>query len=132
MKKQRGFSIILAIFVLVVLGLLGTYMVRLSGNQIDTSINALQSARAYQAARAGIEWSVARIVGGGVCSDINAQTAMTFTGLEGFTVRLSCTSQSYSEADKTPTVFRIDALSQFAEYGSRDYVARRMETTIVN
>ncbi|AMK78844.1 MULTISPECIES: pilus assembly PilX family protein [Methylomonas] len=132
MKGQRGFSIVVATFVLVVLGLLGTYMVRLSANQISTSINALQGARAYQAARAGIEWSIARIANGGNCSDLNTQTAMSFTGLDGFSVRISCSSQTYSEADKTPTIYRINALSQFGSYTDTDYVAREIEVSIVN
>ncbi len=132
MKQQRGFSIVMATFVLVVLGLLGAYMVRLSASQTSTSLNALQGARAYQAARAGIEWSLARISTGGSCADINSQTAMSFTGLSGFSVRLSCTSQSYSEADKTLSVYKINALSQFGNYSSIDYVAREIEVSIVN
>lgn len=131
MNRQRGFSIVMATFVLVVLGLLGSYMVRLSAVQTSTSINALQGARAYQAARAGIEWSLARIANGGSCADINSQTAMSFNGLDGFTVRLNCSSQTYSEADKTPTIFQINALSQFGSYAGNDYVAREIETSIV-
>jgi MSHA biogenesis protein MshP len=130
-KRQRGFSIVLAIFVLVVLGLLGGYMVRLSGVQIGTSIYALQGARAYQAARAGIEWANGRINNGGSCTDINAQTGLTFAGIDGFTVKLSCASQTDSEADQNPTVYRINALSQSGAYTGGDYVARKLEITII-
>ena len=73
MKTQSGFSIVTAMFILVVLALLGSYMVRLSGVQIDTAIYALQGAQAYQAARAGIEWSIASIKNGGNCTQVNAQ-----------------------------------------------------------
>lgn len=132
MTGQRGFSIVMATFVIVVLSLLGTYMVRLSAHQISTSINALQGARAYQAARAGIEWSIARIANGGSCTDLNTQTAMVFNGLDGFSVRINCSSQTYSEADKTVNVFRINALSQFGSYSDNDYVAREIEKSIVN
>lgn len=131
MKRQQGFSIVMAIFVLVVLGLLGGYMVRLSGVQIGTSIYALQGARAYQAARAGLEWANARINNGGGCTEVNAQTALTFAGIAGFTVKLSCSSQTYSEADQNPVVYRINALSQFGAYTGGDYVAREVEVSIV-
>jgi MSHA biogenesis protein MshP len=131
-NRQRGFSIVMATFVLVVLGLLGAYMVRLSANQTGTPINALQGARAYQAAHAGIEWSIARIAVGGNCTEINAQTTLSFAGLDGFNVKLSCSSQTYSEADKSPIIFRITALSQFGNYISNDYVAREIEVSIVN
>ncbi|OAI11051.1 hypothetical protein A1359_15245 [Methylomonas lenta] len=130
MKTQRGFSIVMAIFVLVVLGLLGSYMVRMAGVQLSTFNQTLLGARAYQAAHAGIEWGIARISNGGNCADINAQTAMSFNGLNGFSVRLSCSSQSYSEADQNPTVYRINALSQFGSYSSSEYVARELEVSI--
>lgn len=130
MKKQRGFSLVMAIFVLVVLGMLGGYMVRLSGVQFGTSVYALQGARAYQAARAGIEWSIARINNGGSCTEISAQSAMAFPGLAGFTVKLGCSSQVYSEADKTLTFYRLNALSQYGNYSGNDYIARQIETTI--
>lgn len=131
MKRQRGFSIVMAIFVLVVLGLLGGYMVRLSGVQFGTSTYAMQGARAYLAARAGIEWASARINNGGTCTDIDAQSALTFPGITGFTVTLSCSSQTYSEANQNPTVYRIHALSQFGNYTGFDYVAREVEASIV-
>lgn len=131
MKRQQGFSLVMAIFILVVLGLLGGYMVRMSAVQLGTFSYALQGARAYQAARAGIEWSIGRINNGGNCTDVSAQTAMTFTGIDGFNVSLSCNSQSYSEADQNITVYRINALSQYGSYPSSDYVTRQIEASIV-
>jgi len=131
MNQQQGFSLVMAIFLLVVVGLLGGYMLRLNAVQLDTFNYALQGARAYQAARSGIEWAVARIHLGGACADVNAQTALSFNGLEGFNVRMSCNSQSYSEAEQTLTIFKISALSQFGAYTSKDYVARQIEVSIV-
>lgn len=131
MNRQQGFSLVMAIFILVVVGLLGGYMLRLSGVQLQTFNQGLQGARAYQAAHAGIEWSIGRIANGGNCADISAQSAMSFAGLNGFSVRMSCSSQSYSEAERNLTVYRIGALSQFSSYTSSDYVARQLEVTLV-
>ena len=131
MKHQRGFSMVTAIFILVVLGLLGGYMLKLSALQHRTFDEALQGAKAYQAARAGIEWAIARVNNGGNCTDIGVQTAMTFSGLEGFSVGLSCSSTTYSEADSNMAVYRINALSQFGHYADSDYVAREIEVSIV-
>ncbi len=131
MKHQQGFSIVTAIFILVVLGLLAGYMVKLSGVQTSTFNAVLQGARAYQAAKAGIEWSIARINNGGGCGDVNAQTAMSFSGLNGFSVRLTCSSQDYSEGDQNPVVYRINALGSFGSYSDSGYVAREMEITLV-
>ena len=56
MNNQKGITLIGAIFVLVIVSLLGQYLVSISSVQRQTSLLALQSSRAYQAANAGIEW----------------------------------------------------------------------------
>lgn len=131
MQYQQGFTIVMAMFILVVLGLLGGYMVRLSGTQAATSTYTVQSARAYQAAKAGLGWAVARIKGGGVCADVNSQTAFTLPGLPGFTVQLSCSVSAYSEGDQSPQIYKLNARSQYATYTSGDYVVRSLEVSIV-
>lgn len=132
MKKQRGFSIVMAIFILVVLSLLGGYMVKLSGVQHATSTNVLQGLRSYQGARSGIEWAIGRISAGGVCSDIISASPLSFTGINGFSVSLTCTSQVYSEGTDNPVVFKINALSEFGSYNSTNYISRKMTIDIVN
>lgn len=133
MKLQRGFTIVSAIFVLLVLGMLGGYMLRTSAIQLDTSSYALQGARAYLAARAGTDWAIASIVNySGSCAQINAQTAMAFTGVNGFTVNLSCTSQPYSEGNMSGTIYTIIALSQYDAYTAGDYTARQVTVTVVH
>ena len=57
MTAQRGFSIITAIFLLVVLSFLGIAMVSFSTSQHQSSAMDVMGSRAYQAARAGVEWA---------------------------------------------------------------------------
>ncbi len=132
MNKQAGFSMVMVIFILVVLGLLGGYMVRLSGVQHATSTYAIQGARAYQAARAGVEWAIARISAGGACSDITTLLPMEFVDINNFSVSLTCTSQAYSEGIENPVVYKITALSEFGAYNSANYISRNIEVSIVN
>lgn len=132
MKKQQGFTIIMAIFILVVLGLLGGYMVKLSGVQQATSVYALQGARAYQAAKAGIGWAKARIHSGGDCDDITAGSPLSFAGLSGFSVVLDCTYSSPISEDTANLVFyKITTLSEFGDYNSANYVSRNLEISFV-
>jgi MSHA biogenesis protein MshP len=128
--KQQGFSIVMAIFILVVLGLLGGYMARLSGVQQATSIFALQGARAYQAANGGLGWAIAKINAGGTCVEVNAQGTLSFPDLTGFSVSLSCTSTTYHEGNDSPIIYQLSALSEFGAYGSADYVSRKLEVSI--
>lgn len=59
MKKslQRGFSLVSAIFLLVVISALGAFAVTLSTAQNQSQTLEVMGARAYQAALAGIEWA---------------------------------------------------------------------------
>jgi len=52
---QSGFLLVTAIFLLVVLAALGAFILTISGTQQTSSALDVQGARAYQAARAGIE-----------------------------------------------------------------------------
>ncbi len=54
---QGGFSLISAIFLLVVIAALGTFAVTLSTSQNQSQTMDIVGARAYQAALAGIEWA---------------------------------------------------------------------------
>ena len=60
-KLVRGFAIVSAIFILVVLGALGAFIVNVSTNQQIGSALDVQGVRAYQAARAGIEWGIYQV-----------------------------------------------------------------------
>ena len=55
LRRQRGFGLVAALFVIIVITLVIAAMARLSTTQHGSNSLALQQARAYQAARAGLE-----------------------------------------------------------------------------
>ena len=123
LKNNNGFTLVQAIFILVVLALLGVVMMRLLGVQSSTNVFALQGARAYQAARSGLEWGAAQASVGNSCNG-------TMT-VENFTVNVSCSSQQFTEGSIGPyDVYRISAIATFDSYGSSDYVSRRAEMKV--
>lgn len=130
MKSQGGFMLVIAIFVLVILGLLGSYMVRLSNTQHARSSSAIQVARAYQAAKAGLDWGIASIRYGNTCTTVNTQTGLLFPSIKGFSVALTCHQNSYSEGDNMITIYRLNAKSAYGVYYSEDYVARELEISV--
>jgi len=123
LKNNAGFTLIQAIFILVVLALLGVAMMRLIGVQSSTSVFALQGARAYQAARSGLEWGAAQASAGNSCNG----TMM----VEDFSVNVTCSSQSFTEGPIGPyDVYRISATATFGNYGSPDFISRRAEMKV--
>lgn len=125
--NQQGFTIIQAIFIIVVLALLGTYMVRLSTVQQSTSTQVLLQARAYQAARSGIEWGISKIVNSASPNCFNDETWQT----DGYTVNASCRrSGPFDEGAGNTYLYNLTAVASFAAIDSPDFVSRRLEVTI--
>jgi MSHA biogenesis protein MshP len=116
-RPERGFLIIAAVFLLVVLAGLVAYMTTVSSTSQAASAADFNSARAYQAARAGAEWASYRILqGAGGAGTLETQCAagtatarnLTFgTALSGFTATVNCTGAILTEGAATVTVYQI-------------------------
>ena len=118
---QQGFAAIAAIFLVVVLAAMGTYMVAFSNTQQLSSAQDLQGSRAYWAARAGLEWGL---------TSAACNTTSTALTIQGFTVNVSCTPTVYPEADTNVTVVRINAIASAGSAGSLGYVERSVSATM--
>jgi MSHA biogenesis protein MshP len=122
---QRGIAIVSAIFILLVLAILGAFVVRISTAQHTTSTLDMQSARVYQAARAGIEWGLyqVNVLGRGVppftalnttgtaCPGGTSSSTSSFSptpvSMTGMAVTVTC--NSYTDGGGAPVVYRIVA-----------------------
>lgn len=129
-RRQLGFSLVPALFLLVVLAILGSVAVRLTGVQQQTTVLSMQSARAYAAAKTGVEWSAYQALNIGNCG--NSTLSLTEGGLVGFTVDVNCSSTSHTEGASTTNVFVLDAFAYSGSYGSPDYVSRRIRATVTD
>jgi len=127
-RAERGFSLISAIFLLVVLAGLATYAVRVSVMQQQTVNLALRSAQAFHAARSGVAWAAYRAVSSGFCGP--GSVALSEAGTNGFSVQVSCAQSTHSEGASTINVYTIDVLAESGLYGGPDYVSRRVQTKI--
>ena len=88
--RQAGVGIVTAIFLLVVLAGLGVAMVSIYTAQQASANVDLLGARAYQAARAGLEWGIFRSRRNDTC-DLKSSFKMPVgTSLSNFRVVVSC------------------------------------------
>lgn len=144
----KGFALIAAIFLLVVVAALAAFAVTIAAGAQAGSAIAVQGARAYEAARAGIEWASYQV------RDPNGTLAPGATNLPdcfaspstialpsamgSFTVQVSCTrhpgfgaSPNYHEEGDKRSAFYVITSTAFAGVaGSADYVERRLEARI--
>ena len=96
-ERQRGVGLVAAIFLLIVIGGLIAFLLRLSGLQHSTAALDVQGARAFQSARAGIEWGVYRALRDSSCAG-SASFGLA-ADLADFTVTVQCIDTPYTEVD---------------------------------
>ena len=124
-NRQQGFTLVVALFILLGLAVFASYLLSMTTVQSRNSVLSLKGARGYHAAQSGIEWGIARAVSG------NCAAATSFAvPATGFTVTVSCQAQGFTEGSNTYNVYRLAALAESGSYGSDDYVSRRLETKV--
>jgi len=84
LERQTGFSIIAAIFLLVVLALLAGFIASVTGMQQSSGQLDVLGVRAYQSARAGMEWGAWQVL------DPNNNLPGVGGSLSSFTVTVTC------------------------------------------
>jgi MSHA biogenesis protein MshP len=114
-KLQRGFSLVTAIFLLVVLSALGAMMVTFFTAQQQSSAVDVLGSRAYQAARAGVEWAALGVsqTASGVlwvgCATGATFPANTLGGmLTPFSVTVTCINPPVSAVDGVNPIWVYD------------------------
>jgi MSHA biogenesis protein MshP len=137
-RRARGFALVLAVFLTVLLAAISTYLLTVSNVQVDSGVKDEQGARAYQAARAGIEWGAYQVVRNSTCPAVST-IAMPFV-VPGFNVTVTCTAFGAgpeTEGGIPVRAHRIEATgcnSGGACPGapSPTYVERQLQLTVTN
>jgi MSHA biogenesis protein MshP len=136
-KGIRGVSIIAAIFLLVVIAMLGAYIASVSTTQHTNETLDLQGAKAYQAAYAGVQWGAYQVLRAASCA--GSSSFALSGGLSGFAVKVDCTATAYTENGANRNIYRVTstgcnmptgaALCPGAQ-GNGYYVERQIEVTL--
>lgn len=128
-SAQCGFSLVSAIFLLVVIAALGTFAVTLSTTQQQSAALDVLGSRAYQAARAGIEWGAYQVLINNACP--NQTLAALPNTLSGFSVNVACTSYpAYNEAGTAINMYLLNSTASQGTAGTPNYVERQMTVTM--
>ncbi len=125
-RHSAGFGLVAALFLMIVVTVIILTMAHLSATQHGTMSLAIQQARAYQAARAGLEWSIARTLDNGICP---AESLSLGGSLSEYTVSVTCVSSVYDTS--TVAIYRLTATAQNGMPGSRPDYAYRQLTAVV-
>lgn len=103
-KTARGFTVVSALFILVVLAALGSYILSVTTSQAIGSALDVQGVRAYEAARSGVEWGLHRQLRSSSCVASSSFVPAAPT-LSGFTVTVTCVASA--DASGGPTSYTV-------------------------
>lgn len=125
-QTQLGFSMVAAIFLLVVMAALGAFMVTFSNTQQLTSAQDVQGSRVYWAARGGLEWGISKVLTASACPLSQSSFA-----LDGFNLSVTLTPEAHDEGGTTITECRvISTATSGGSVGSVGYIDRSLTASI--
>jgi MSHA biogenesis protein MshP len=126
---QQGFAMVSAIFLMVVLGLLGGLMITMSNSQQIGAVRDTLGTRAYYAARAGLEWGLYRATQNGSCAASTPLPAAV--NATGFAVQVACVAMGpYDEGGTSVTVYQVTATATTGTLGRHDHAERQLQAVV--
>jgi MSHA biogenesis protein MshP len=141
-RRLRGFSLVTALFLLIVLAGLGVFVVTVSGLQQTSQALDVDGARAYAAAQAGIEWGLHRVLDPGDADPglaamppqppgCFATTAVPLgSEFAGLSLNVACSAATTTEVNRNLVVYTITATA-VAGTGTA-YATKRVVTATVS
>ena len=123
--RQRGMSLVVAIFLITVIASLAAFAVNVGTATHETENLQLQADRAMAAARAGAEWAAYRALVNNSCA-AGTTFNLTQAALRGFRVTVTCAAQSLPPN----TVYTIDSFAQWGNFGASNYASRRVSRRV--
>jgi len=124
-RPARGFALVSAIFLLVVLAMLGGVIVSLSTTQNIGQTRDLLGTRAYFAAKAALEWGSQQVLRASNCPASMAGAA------DGFSLVVACTAYGpYDEAGTSVMVYEITATASRGTAGAHDFAERQLRAIV--
>ena len=110
-SRQQGFAMGIVIAILSAIAIFGASVVLVSTTQHAGAALDLEGAKAYHAARAGIEWGVYHVLRPGFagCAGIHNKVVAYGGGLGAYRATVSCTSSMHEEGTDNVTLYAISA-----------------------
>jgi MSHA biogenesis protein MshP len=120
-RQHRGFALIGALFVLVVLAALGAFAVRINMTQQHHADLELQQLRAAAALTSGVDYAATRLLAGASCANLMAENLT----VSGYAVTfIPCGNVPYLVNGVNVDVYTVTVTSSRGVYGTPEFVAR--------
>lgn len=127
----QGFSLISAIFLLVVLSVLGATLAQLSVTSSTSGSLALNATRALYAARSGAQWGAYRASLSPPSCNASQSFTLNEAALSGFNITVQCTRTQHQEGAAIVGMYLITATAELGSFGNPDFVSRSVEIQVI-
>ncbi len=130
--RAKGFMLPVAIFLLVTLAALVGYAMRLSLLAQMGTIQDVQGANAYLAARAGVEWAAYQVLSPGSVGMQGCIASPTTLTINNFTVSVTCSRSVLQDKGATQDVgiYSITSTASVGAIGAQDRIERQIAVTL--
>jgi MSHA biogenesis protein MshP len=120
-RPQRGMSLVVAIFLIVIIALLSAFAVSVGNATTQSTNQRLYADRAQAAAEAGLEWGAYNALALGACDGTPPYPVLNLAqgSLSGYRVEVQCVAHG--------GVFDITAFAQRGNFGQADYASRQLQ-----
>ena len=112
-RRESGFTLVSAVFLVVVLAALGSALANIAVREQMGSAAEVEAARVQQAARAGLEWGAFQVLRNPVppaaAPACFASTNFSPAGLTNYTVTVSCTQTAASDGATNLVFYQLVA-----------------------
>lgn len=136
MQAQRGFSIVTAIFVIIVLGSMALFMATIGGSQQLSMHFSVLGARSLQAAASGLEWAIHDVLHNNAAGLAGCPgTGVTTIGLadpdlSAYTIDIGCASSPVNEAGVSYNVYALTVTASTGIFGTPSFGRRVLSATV--
>lgn len=133
--RQRGFSLIMGIFLIVVLGGVAVFLGRVATMQYHASALDEEGVLAYQAAHAGVEWGVyeaLRVPAYACTTGTSSTNTLALSGsLAPYGVTVTCARSVATEGTTSVALYQIISTAKNGNSAAGDYyVERQLQVTV--
>ncbi|MBF4986903.1 hypothetical protein [Methylophilus sp. 14] len=130
--RAKGFMLPVAIFLLVTLAALVGYSMRLSLLAQMGTIQDVQGANAYLAARAGVEWAAFQVLSPGSVGMQGCVASPTTLTINNFTVLVTCDQTVLQDKGATQDIgiYSITSTASVGAIGAQDRIERQIAVTL--
>ncbi len=137
---QSGFSLVVAIFLLVVLAALGVFVVQVAMSQYQSVDLQLLAARDRSAAQSGIQFGVYQALHRGVgwcpLAPASVTASLAPPALPGYSVTVACSATQHRISTAGSwhpyDAFALVSTATYGKYGAADFVSRTVWRNVDN